>query len=150
MDDCRLSLNVTGAFLHPLGDQTPIDCRYGETLKTAELPDRQILYVEARTRLDFGRVKNPRAVVIHNVSNQGEQVQPSEEERVMMERRVLFVGFGENQAPSIELPPSVPGGNQFGGGQFLWLARGASVWLDVTPGYGTVARVAIFPGNRDG
>ena len=90
MDACQLSVNCTGAFWHPLGDNTPIDCRYGEQLQTVELPDRVLLCVTKRTMLDFGRIKHPRAIEVNNVSNQGEHVQPTEEESEAMERKVLL------------------------------------------------------------
>ena len=150
MDKCRLSLNSTGAFFHPLGDQTPIDCRYGEDLATSDLPDKVLAVIRERTLLDWGRVKRPRAVQIQNVSNQGVQSMPTDEELAVMRQRVLYVGFGDNSNASLELPPLLPGKTQFGGSQFLWLAPGAVIWLDVPAGASATVRVQIFPGSDDG
>ena len=150
MEKCRLSLNSTGAFFHPLGDQTPIDCRYGEDIATVDLPDKRLLRIENKHHLDWGRIKSPRAVEIHNVSNQGIQVHPSEEELAVMALNVLYVGFGCSKGPSLMLPPIIPSKTQFGGSQFLWLSPGADVWLDVAQGTSATVRVTIFPGDDDG
>lgn len=150
MDKCRLSLNSTGAFFHPLGDVTPIDCRYGEDTATVGLPDKMLMVVRERTLLDWGRVKRPRAVAIHNVSNHGAQSMPTNEELAVMRQRIVYVGFGDNANASLELPPLLPGKTQFGGNQFLWLASGATVWLDVPAGAAATVRVQIFPGSDDG
>jgi hypothetical protein len=150
MDLCRLSVNSTGAFFHPLGDQTTIDCRYGETIATAQLPDTQLLAVTGRTPLPMGRIHNARGVAIHNVSNQGTQTQPTAEEAAAMAGKILFVGFGDASAPSLELPPMIPGKTQLGGSQFLWLILGADVWLDTPSGVTVIARVQIFPGADNG
>jgi hypothetical protein len=150
MDQCRLSVNTTGAFFHPLGDVTPIDCRYGETLATVDLPDKLLLSVTGKTPIPWGRVKQPRAVAITNVSNQGTQAQPTLEESAAMAARVLFVGFGDATAPSLSLPPMVPSKQDFGGSQFLWLIPGVDVWLDVPDGVAVVAKIQIFPGANDG
>jgi len=147
MESCRLSVNTTGAFFHPLGDVTPIDCRYGEMLATVDLPDKLLLVVTGKTPIPWGRVKSPRAVAICNVSNQGTQSQPTPEERAAMASKILFVGFADSTVPSLELPPMVPGGQQFGGSQFLWLIPGVDVWLDVPDGVSATARIQIFPGS---
>jgi hypothetical protein len=150
MNHCRLSVNVSGAFMHPLGDQTPIDCRYGEDLATEALPDKALIVVREKTVVGWGRVKHPRGLEIKNVSNQTTQKMPEEDELEAMRRSILYVGFGDSDTPVLELPPFVPGGTQFGGAQFLWLAPGAVVWLSTTPGALTTARVQIFPGGEDG
>ena len=77
-------------------------------------------------------------------------MQPTEEELAEMSRKVLLVGFGDNEKPSLSLPPMIPGKTQFGGSQFLWLAPGAAVWLSVPEGVSVTARIAIFPGDDDG
>ena len=150
MEKCRLSVNTSGAFFHPLGDQTPIDCRYGEDLATVDLPDKMLLRVDSKILIPWGRIKRPRAVEIHNVSNQGVQVNPTEEELVTMQGKVLLVGFANSDYPSLSLPPMIPGKTQFGGSQFLWLAPGSAVWLSVPEGVSATARIAIFPGDDDG
>jgi len=147
MESCRLSVNTTGAFFHPLGDVTPIDCRYGEMLATVDLPDKLLLAVTGKTPIPFGRVKSPRAVAITNVSNQGTQVHPTAEERATMAAKILFVGFANATVPSLSLPPMVPGCQDFGGSQFLWLIPGVDVWLDVPDGVSATARIHIFPGS---
>lgn len=146
MDQCRLAVNTSGCFYHPIGDQTPIDCRYAESLATVELPDKQLLYVSGRHVIDWGRIKHPRGLEIHNLSNVGTQSQPTDEEREKMQAKILRVGFNDDPLPAIELPPYVPGGNQFGGSQFLWLAPGVRVWLDVAPGSTATAKVIMYPG----
>jgi hypothetical protein len=150
MNKCRLSVNVSGAFMHPLGDQTPIDCRYGEDLATESLPDKALIVVREKTVVGWGRVKRPRGLEIKNVSNQTAQNMPEEGELEAMRKRVLYVGFGDSDTPVLKLPPFVPGGAQFGGCQFLWLSPGAVVWLGTAPGAMTTARVQIFPGGDDG
>jgi hypothetical protein len=68
----------------------------------------------------------------------------------VMERRILYVGFGESDTPALKLPPLVPGRSQFGGCQFLWLTPGVKVWLSTEPGVTATARVQIFPGGDNG
>lgn len=150
MNKCRLSVNIQGAFMHPLGDQTPIDCRYGEDLATESLPDKALMLVKDKSIIDWGRVKRPRGLEIKNVSNQNTDTMPTEDELAIMQRRILYVGFGDSDVPALELPPVVPGRSQFGGCQFLWLAPGAVVWLSTATGVTTTARVQIFPGSNDG
>ena len=89
---------------------------------------------------------------IHNVSNQGTQVQPDDDERAEMAKKILYVGFDEQQAPPMELPPYIPGDpiRQFGGCQFLWLAKGARLVLSSPPGVNVLVRLTIFPGASDG
>lgn len=145
-EKCRLSVNLTGAFLHPLGDQTPIDCRYGETIETVQLSDHDLVLVTGRQWVGYGRVTSPRAVTITNVSNQGAQSMPPADELERMRQRVLLIGFGDNTEPSLALPPMVPGGSPFGCGQLLWLCRGATVWLDVPAGMTAQAKIQAFPG----
>jgi len=93
MDQCRLSIAATGAFWHPLGDQTPIDCRYGETIDSVELPHRQLLRVSGDTPVNYGQLVNPRTVIVWNVSGLGLQVQPTEEEAAAIAAQVLLVGL---------------------------------------------------------
>lgn len=154
MEQCRLSVNTSGAFYHPLGDVTTIDCRYGELLSTVDLPDKLLLLVDRKTPIPFGRVKCPRAIVITNVSNHGIQQQPTAEELAEMEQKILYVGFNAAETyhnyASLELPPMVPGKQEFGGSQFLWLRPGADVWLDVPEGVSVTARIQIFPGADNG
>jgi hypothetical protein len=150
MEKCRLSVNTSGAFFHPLGDQTSIDCRYGEDLATVDLPDKMLLCVREKIVIPWGRIKRPRGIEIHNVSNQGIQVQPTEEQLAEMVGKVLLIGFGDSDEPALSLPPMIPGKTQFGGSQFLWLAPGASVWLSVPEGVSALARIALFPGDDDG
>jgi len=142
-------VNTTGAFFHPIGDVTPIDCRYGEQLDTVDLPDKLLVRVTGKTPLSWGRVKHPRGVAVTNVSNQGTQTVPSPEEAAAMAARVLFVGFADATTPSLRLPPMRPGVDPLGGSQFLWLATGAEVWLDVPDGVTVIARIQIFPGGDD-
>jgi hypothetical protein len=149
-EQCRLSVNTSGCFYHPFGDQTTIDCRYGELLATFDLPNKQILYVTERHVIDWGKIKRPRGIEIHNASNLGTQSQPTDEERERMQGRILFVGFNDDTQPAITLPPYVPGVNQFGGSQFLWLADGVRCWLDVPAGAKTSAKVIVYPGASDG
>jgi hypothetical protein len=149
MDRCRLSVNTTGAFFHPLGDVTPIDCRYGEQLDTVDLPDKMLVLVTGKTPIPWGRVKHPRGVAITNVSNQGTQTVPTEEQLQAMAGKVLYVGFGDASKHSLRLPPMRPGQDPLGGSQFLWLESGAEVWLDVPAGVTVTARIQIFPGGSD-
>jgi hypothetical protein len=150
MDSCRLSVNSTGAFYHPLGDVTPIDCRYGEEIGSVDLPDKMLLLVTGKTPVPYGRLHSVRGIAISNLSNQGTQTQPTAEEAAAMAARILYVGFGDNESPSLELPPMIPGKRPLGGSQFLWLASGAQVWLSCPQGVKVTARIQLFPGHADG
>ena len=150
MDSSRLSLAVRGAYTHALGDVTPIDICYGETIDSPDLPPRKMLVVSGRTELRSADCEDPRAVLIQNVSNQGTQTMPTADELAAMRRRVLLVGFNEDPTPALELPPMIPGEQPYSCGQLLWLASGATVWLDTLDGAQAVARVVFFPRNSNG
>jgi hypothetical protein len=152
MEQCRLSIAATGAFLHPLGDQTPIDCRYGEMLDTVQLPHKQMLSVISEMVLAFGGLTNPRAVIVWNMSGLGLQVQPTEEQAAAIAAKVLEVGLiGPNASPSPSgwqsIRPTRPG-QDLGGSTILWLAPGTRVVLrPATAGVNVLARVLVIPGD---
>lgn len=150
MEQCRLSIAATGAFMHPLGDQTPIDCRYGELLDTVQLAYRQMLSVSAETPVDYGPLRNPRAVIVWNVSGQGLQVQPTPEEAAQIAAQVLEVGQATVDAgiPNgwQEIRPAVPGSG-LGGSTILWLPKNTQVYVrPATTGVRVLARVLVIPG----
>ena len=150
MDTCRLSINANGAFWHPLGDQTPIDCRYGETINSCDLPHRQLAVIERETFVSYGSLKNPRAVVVWNVAGLGLQTQPTEEEAKAIAARMLFVGTtGDETIPTgwQLLRPAIPGQDQ-GGSTTLWLAPGTRVVLrPAFTGARVPVRVLVIPGD---
>ena len=151
-DACRLSIAATGAFNHPLGDQTPIDCRYSELIDTVQLPHRQIVRVTEPTVIDYGALQNPRAVIVWNVSGEGLQLQPSPDERAAIAAQVLEVallgpdGMGWSLGWQ-SIRPAVPGHSR-GGSTILWLARGTRVMLrPELPDTYVMARVLVLPGQ---
>lgn len=151
MDRCRLTIAATGGFFHPLGDQTPIDCRYGEFLETVELPHKKILCVTAETIVDYGGLKNPRAVLVWNMTGMGSQVQPTPEEAARIAASELLVGLtneaGDPPAGWLRILPYRKGEPQ-GGSQILWLAPGTRVVLrPANPGSTVIARTLVIPGN---
>lgn len=147
---CRLSIAATGAFLHPLGDQTPIDCRYGELIRTVDLPSRQLKVVDQVLAVDYGSLKNPRAVIVWNVSGQGLQSQPTPEEAAAIAAKVLLVGItgpdGATPTGWQDLRPAKIGEHQ-GGSTILWLAPGARVVLRPAGTLAVTARVLVVPGE---
>lgn len=149
-DFCRLSIAATGAFLHPLGDQTPIDCRYGELIRTVDLPGRCLKVVDQPLLVDYGSLKNPRAVIVWNVSGQGMQSRPTPEEAAAIAAKVLLVGITgpDGAAPTgwQELRPARIGEQQ-GGSTILWLAPGARVMLRPAGESPVTARVLVVPGE---
>ena len=150
MDTCRLSINANGAFWHPLGDQTPIDCRYGETINSCDLPHRQMAVVEGDTFVKYGGLNNPRAVIVWNVAGLGLQTQPTEEEVKAIAGRMLLVGVtGDETLPTgwQLLRPAIPGQDQ-GGSTTLWLAPGTRVVLrPAFTGARVPVRVLVIPGD---
>lgn len=150
-DHCRLSIAATGAFLHPLGDQTPIDCRYGESIDTVDLPHKQILCVSGPVLVSYGGLVNPRAVIVWNVSGEGLQVQPTPEEAAAIAATVLHVGLTAGDDPPLpaawqEIRPAKPGSG-LPGATILWLAPGASVMVrPANPGTTVTVRVLVIPG----
>lgn len=151
MDRCRLSVAATGAFLHPLGDQTPIDCRHSEWIDSIALPHRELLSVDTTTPVPYGSLVNPRAVVVWNLAGVGLQVQPTPEEAAAIAARVLEIGLTDQDltAPTgwLQLPAALPGKPQ-GGSQLLWLAPGTRVVLrPAQAGVAVMARVLVLPGQ---
>lgn len=152
MDVCRLSIAATGAFLHPLGDQTPIDCRYGEMIDTVDLPHRWVRLVNRETAVDFGALENPRAAIIWNVSGLGLQIQPTEEEAAKIAEQVLQVGLcgpipGGTPEGWQSLRAARAGHDQ-GGSTILWLSPGTGVVVrPQNPGTSVLVRALIIPGN---
>lgn len=153
MDRCRLSIAATGAFLHPLGQQTPIDCRYGEFLPTVDLAYSRILQIKAVTCIPYGDLVNPRCVIVWNVSGQGLQVRPTEEEAAAIAAQVLLVGLveGDGDATSVQgwqwLKPADPG-SDLAGNTILWLAPGTRVVVrPADPNTYVMARVLVLPGQ---
>lgn len=157
-DLCRFSVAATGAFLHPLGDQTPIDCRYGELIDTVQLPHREMLYLTKPTVVPFGALQNPRAVVVWNMSGCNQQTQPTTEEAAAIAAQVLYVAVVSADCPRdptpddcrqlgwLELRPAGTGKSQ-GGSQVLWLAPGAHVVLrPATEAAAVVVRALVIPG----
>jgi hypothetical protein len=149
MDQSRLSINSTGAYWHPLGDQTPIDCRYGEMLDSVDLPHKILRVIEAEHIVDYGPLKNPRACIVWTVSGQGLQSKPTEEEAAAIAAQQLLVGLtgpgGERVTGWQLLRPAKPG-EQLGGSAILWLAPGTRVVLRPMNARVSV-RVLVLPGQ---
>lgn len=117
METSRLSLVLTGAYQHPLGDLTPIEQRTSEILDTVDLPHRQMLLVRQTMLIPHGPIVDPLCVVIWNVAGVGLQTLPTDEERAAIAAQVLQVGLcpepgepGEPGGVSPGVPPSEPGG----------------------------------------
>jgi hypothetical protein len=150
-DHCRLSIAATGAFFHPLGDQTPIDCRYGELIDSVDLPHKQILRVSGPVLVSYGALVNPRAVIVWNVSGEGLQVRPTPEEAAAIAAAVLHVGLTAGDDPPLptawqEIRPAQPGSG-LPGATILWLAPKARVILrPANPGTTVTVRVLVIPG----
>jgi hypothetical protein len=156
VNQARLSLHTGGAFLHPLGDQTPIDCRYGETLQTEELPHRYHARVDMAQLVDFGRLVDPRAVIVWNLAGQRLLTMPSEEEKEHLAQQELLVGLvadavGQINPLACQLLRPAEIGTGLGGNTILWLPPGARVVLAPRQaGCAIPARVLVIPGDRDG
>lgn len=151
---CRLSIAATGAFLHPLGEQVPIDCRHGETIPTVRLPHRALLFVTDETLIPYGDLKDPRAVIIWNMSGVGLQTQPDEREAAAIAAKVLEIGLTDDTGLSVTgwlaIPPARPGRSQ-GGSQILWLSPGTRVAVRAANSQAAVcARVLVIPGPEPG
>lgn len=151
-DVCRLSIAATGAFAHPLGDQTPIDCRYGELIDSVALPYREIVRVAEEQIVDYGRLRNPRAVIVWNVSGEGLQCNPTETAAAAIAAQVLEVGLIGPDAWTTpagwqSILPAGPGHSR-GGSTILWLAAGTRVVLRPgTPGVAVTVRILVLPGQ---
>jgi len=149
MDSCRLSLVVSGVFNHPLGDQTPIDLRYGEDIATVELPERKLLVITEPTVLTTHLV-NPRAVIVENLAGLGLQTLPTDEEAAAIAAKVLLLGVSEpdrsdaSGGQPLLLHPAKAGQSK-AQGQFLWLAPGAVVSVRPALGVPIPIRAIWFP-----
>jgi len=153
MQHARLSIASSGAYLHPLGDQTPIDCRYGETIDSEELPHRYYARVSDAELVEYGRLQNPRCVIIWNVAGQELLTIPTEEEAAELARQDLLVGLVDGNSPTIpaarQLIRPAKLGSGLPGNVILWLAPGAQVLL--IPRYTGVvvpARILVLPGDE--
>lgn len=104
MEHCRLSLVLTGAYLHPLGDQTPIESRTSELLDTVDLCHRQLLVINGTQLIPYGAIHDPLYVILWNVAGVGIQTQPTEDERARLAGQVLQVGLCPDSQP-----PLIPG-----------------------------------------
>lgn len=153
LDLARLSVNASGAFYHPLGDQSTIDCRYGEVIDSIELPHRQLLQVQHPARVSYGSLINPRAVIVWNVSGVGLQTLPTEEEAAEIAARILLVGLCDGKHSVDEprgwqmlLPARV--GHDQGGSCILWLPPSTHVVLrPQSIDHPVLARLLIIPGE---
>jgi hypothetical protein len=152
-DQGRLSVCVTGAHHHPLGDVTPIDVRCSELLDSADLPVRHLMAVTGPTSIAFAPLKDPRGLLIHNLAGENVQTIPTDAAAAELARKVLRIAmvgstFINPQDYMLELHPARPG-HYPGQGQFLWLAPGAHVVVAPRePGLTIPIRVTIFPGPR--
>lgn len=112
METSRLSLVLTGAYQHPLGDLTPIEARTSEILDTVDLPHRQMLLVRQTMLIPHGPIVDPLCVVIWNVAGVGLQTLPTDEERAAIAAQVLQVGLcpepGEPGEPGGVSPGVIP------------------------------------------
>lgn len=153
MDRCRLTVAATGAFFHPLGDQTPIDCRYGEFLETADLPHKQLLCVTGDTLTSYGALQDPRAVVLWNMTGVNLQVQPGPEEAARIADAELLVGLTNeaNDPPAGWLRVrSARVGEPQGGSQILWLDAGTRIIVrPANAGSTVIVRTLVIPGAID-
>jgi hypothetical protein len=114
-----------------------------------------MLSVSEETLVDFGRLVNPRAVIVWNVSGLGLQVQPTEAEAAAIAAKVLEVGLCSLVGPDVwtspagwqSLRPARVGQDQ-GGSTVLWLASGTRVVLrPASAGVTVVTRVLVIPGE---
>jgi len=154
MNRARLSIASTGAYLHPLGDQTPIDCRYGETITSEELPHRYYARVADSELVEYGRLVNPRCVIVWNMAGQELLTIPTDEEAAELARQELLVGLVDGDHPTIptarQLIRPAKLGSGLPGNVILWLAPGARVLL--LPRYAGVivpTRILVLPGNDE-
>ena len=145
--DCQIILNLNGAFMHPLTDQPrTLDFRYVEEVATIESPIERFLDVSAVQDVDFGGIKNPRAVIVHNITGSRLQTFPSDEEKAILERSVLRYGLGGGRRDG-RLLPALPGARP-GGTVALWIGPGASVQIaPETEGLTVSVRLLILPGQ---
>ena len=149
----RLSIAATGAYMHPLGDQTPIDCRYGEHIDSEELPHRYYARVSAAELVEYGRLVNPRCVVVWNMAGQDLLTFPDEEEAARLARQDLLVGLTDGDHLTIpaarQLIRPAKVGSGLAGNAILWLEPGARVIL-LPRHAGTVvpARILVLPGDE--
>ena len=156
MNKARLSMHTGGAFLHPLGDQTPIDCRYGETLRTEELPHRYYATVKDAELVDYGRLVNPRCVIVWNLAGHELLTMPDEEAKARLAKQELLVGLVDDFVGCEAIKPNAcqllrPAeiGTGLGGNAILWLPAGARVVLAPHHAGCTVpARILVIPGER--
>jgi len=149
MEPSRLTVTVNGAYWHPLGDVTPIDSRYSETIATEDLPDRALLKISGPIRLQT-HLQAPRGVMLENLAGKGLQKQPTDEEAAELARKVLCVGVwqkGTMGGHPIELHPCRPGA-PMGQGQFFWLGPGAVISVAPRePGVEITIKITWFPGT---
>jgi len=114
MEQCRLSLVLTGAFQHPLGDLTPIESRTSELLDTVDLCHRQMLVIDKPQLIPYGSLADPLYVLIWNVAGVGLQTLPTEEQQAEIAAKVLQVGLCADGQPLLipgawqDLPPPPP------------------------------------------
>ena len=152
MERSQLSLVTNGAYLHPM-EQLPIDLRYTEYMDSEQLPERWLHELSAPVPVNYGRIANPRAVIVSNLAGMRQQVYPTAEQAAEHGRKVVQVvlvpaghDFDAALAPMLELPPLVIDKTPQGCSQPLWLADGVSVWL--VPKFDDVkipVRAMIFP-----
>ena len=153
MNKARLSMHTGGAFLHPLGDQTPIDCRYGETIQTEELPHRYHARISDAELVDYGRLVNPRAVIVWNLAGQDLLTVPDPEAAAELARQELLVGLVHHDRPTLpagawQLLRPAEIGTGLGGNTTLWLAPEARVVLRChVDGVVVPVRILVIPGG---
>lgn len=154
MNQSRISIAASGAFLHPLGDQTPIDCRYGELVDSEELPHRYHARVRDAELVEYGRLRNPRCVIVWNLAGQELLTVPTDEEAAQLQRQELLVGLVDADSPTLptawQLLRPAQIGSGLGGNTILWLAPGSRVVLRPRHEDAIVpVRILVLPGNRD-
>ncbi len=147
MPDCQIILNLNGAFMHPLTNQPrQLDFRYVEEVATLESPVERFLEVLAPQDVDFSGIKNPRLVILQNLTGTRLTTFPSEEEKAILERSVLRYGLGGGRRDGLLLP-AVPGVRP-GGAAAMWIGPGASVQIaPETDGLAVSVRLLILPGS---
>ena len=104
MEKSQLALVTTGAFMHPIDQQTNIESRWSELIDSPALCHRACLHVDKPTVVPYGDLVNPLLVIIWNLAGVGQQTIPTAEERAAIEACVLRVGLcGPDD------PPLIPG-----------------------------------------
>lgn len=140
VEKSQFALVTTGAFMHFLGDQQPIESRCCELIETPMLAHRQMLYVDRETVIPYGDLVDPTAVVIWNLAGVGAQKIPTDKEAAANAAKVIEV-----ESKQLLLPPPIASG--YSPTCIIRPVPGQPITIRPAPGTRIPIRVFVIPSN---